>query len=177
MKKSRLLVGLFLMLVFILIASFLWFRYFLDLGSDGTLINGSNTINGLKIEDENKVYETFKEGVSNGDDVVAYRFKIVCSNQSNKYSIKIVEVSPNKVHDGCSDATLLKREELNYSLKLNGELIQEGRLDTLLDDTLDTRSINIDTTNNYELKIWINEEAKDFNGKHYHYKVELKEAK
>lgn len=177
MKKSRLLIGLFLMLVFISLASFLWFRYFLDLGSDGTLIKGPNIINGLKIEDENKVYETFKEGMSNGDDVIAYRFKVISTNQSNKYRIKLVEVSPNKINDGCSDTTLLKREELNYSLKLNGEVIQEGRLDTILDDTLDTRSINIDTTNNYELKIWINEEAKNFNGKHYHYKVELKEAK
>ena len=45
------------------------------------------------------------------------------------------------------------------------------------DNILDTRSISKDATNNYELRIYIHEDATDWTGKHYHYKVVLNNGK
>ena len=41
------------------------------------------------------------------------------------------------------------------------------------DNILDTRKIEGSKTNNYELRMYIHEEALNWMGKHYHYKVVL----
>ena len=41
------------------------------------------------------------------------------------------------------------------------------------DNILDTRNISGLKTNNYELRIYIHDEALNWMGKHYHYKVVL----
>ena len=42
------------------------------------------------------------------------------------------------------------------------------------DNILDTRSVNGKDANAYELRIYIHDEAEDWYGKHYHYRVVLK---
>ena len=50
------------------------------------------------------------------------------------------------------------------------------KVETDKDNILDTRNVNGKDTNAYELRIYIHDEAEDWYGKHYHYRVVLKKT-
>ena len=83
------------------------------------------------------------------------------------------EVPFNELDDGCTSDTLLERDQLRYQLVLNGIEIARGPLSELKSNQLDYRLIDVDVKNEYELRVWVPEEAQetDWMLKHYHYKV------
>lgn len=173
-KKVLLAIGLIVLIVVIAVASYFWYIFFLDLGSDGTLSNKNKTPSSLILVDENKIYATFREGIEVLDDAPGYKFKVINNGvKTSKYRLKIIEIEPNKINDGCTPSTILKTSDLNYQLYLNNQIIKEGKLSELDNAYLDEQELNIDLTNNYELRIWVNSTATEFEGKHYHYKVDI----
>ena len=105
-------------------------------------------------------------------------FKVKNSkNTEGKYTIFIEDAPLNSINDGCTEETLLSRKDLKYQLKLNGQIIKEDFLSSIKDNILDTETIKENTTNNYELRIYIHENANDWVGKHYHYQINIKEEK
>lgn len=173
MKKKSILYGaLLILIIFIASATFYWFKYFLDLGSNGTLTN--NAKGTLVLSDENKVYSIYDEDVSHIGDTAGYKFKVENRGVSTeRYRLLLKEVSPSKIKDGCTKNTLLKASELHYQLYLNKVLYKEGELDEVSNGVLEERLINIDITDSYELKVWVNDDATNTEGKHYHYEIKL----
>ena len=178
MKNKIVLICLIVLIVFFSVFSFyFWYHYFLDLGSDGKLSGFDNVNSSLKLIDENKIYVTYEEGIEEPINVNGYKFRVENRGiKTTRYNLIFEEIAPEKVNDGCSNKTLLKAEELNYQLILNGDVISQGRLNKISNDILDSRNINIDVTNSYELKVWLNSTSDNNEGKHYHYKVDLKVA-
>ena len=94
-----------------------------------------------------------------------------------RYSLELIEISPTQVNDGCTNKTLLRKDELNYQLLYDGKSISKGRLSQIQNGILDERNIDSNKINDYELKIWLNSSSEDNEGKHFHYKVDLKVIK
>lgn len=176
MKNKIIAICLIILIVcFSGFAFYFWFNYFLNLGSDGKLAGTSTEKDLIVLIDENKLYSTYKEGIEEPINVDGYKFRIENrSSKSARYNLVFNEISPNQVNDGCTNKTLLKRDELNYQLLFNNEVISQGRLNQLQNDILDIRNINGDSKNSYELKVWLNSSSENNDGKHFHYKVELK---
>ena len=174
MKNKPILIILsVVMLIFIIIASYFWYIYFLDLGSDGKYGKIKKDDSAITIVDENKIYAVFSSGVDYDEKAPGYKFKVVNRGLSTvDYVLKIKEISPSTIKDGCTEVTLLKSSELNYTLLFNGQVLKEGTLSDL-NNVLDKNTITIDTSNAYELKMWINDTSTDFNSRHYHYKIEI----
>ena len=178
--KNKIVVGCLIVLIifFSILAFYFWYNYFLKLGSDGNLsgLNQENEI--IKLIDENKVYATYKEGIEEPINVEGYKFRIENrSNNNVRYNLTFVEVSPNQVNDGCSKKTLLKADELNYQLIHNEQIISQGKVSQISDKVFEERNINGKSSNSYELKVWLNSSSDNNEGKHFHYKVELKAIK
>lgn len=175
--RSVLLIGFISIIIFVIIAAYFWWLYFLDYNSDGRFNNesfGYGNIALVDIEGVNAVNEKSKE---NGIGTPSYLFRVDNNKTSTtKYTLYIEDAPYNMVNDGCTMLTTLQRSDLSYSLKFNDVLIKYGKMTDIKDNILDERVINIDESNNYELRIWINEDAYEWEGKHYHYKVVLKEV-
>lgn len=72
-----------------------------------------------------------------------------------------------------SNTKLLSRKYLNYSLSLHGVIIKTDNLYNVKNNILDTRTLDSNTENAYELRIWITGDinSMDWMGKTYNYKV------
>lgn len=163
---------------FCILSFFFWYRYFLDLGSDGKLSGLNGTSESIILTDENKVYATYEEGFDEPVNIESYKFKIQnIGIKTSRYNLLFVEVSPSQVKDGCTNKTLLRKDELSYQLILSDKVISQGRLTELQNNILDSRNISADSSNNYELKVWLNSNSSDNEGKHYHYKVDIEVIK
>lgn len=170
-------VGFISVIIFIFVSAYFWYLYFLDLHNDGKLNNNSNQIGRLVMVDISGVNATNEKSKEDGSDTPSYVFRIDNRKTgSTDYNLYIEDTPYNLVTDGCSPETTLRRSDLSYQLKLNGRIVKQGLMIDIEDNLLDTRHINIDVSNQYELTVWINENATDWEGKHYHYKVTLKEV-
>lgn len=176
MKNKLLLIcAALLLFIFLVFGTYAWYLYFLR--SSGDLeINKNNTLRDGKIvlkDDGNNVNDTNADDVVDEeiDSVVPYKFKIVNEGRTGTYYLYIEDLPANAVNDGCTNETLLTRDKLKYQLKLNGSVIKEDYLSNVKDNIIDYRNINGLETYNYELRVFIHEEATDWIGKHYHYKI------
>ena len=176
--RSSLIIGFICIIIFIVIASIFWFWYFLDYHSNGTLTNTAFGHGKVVLVDIQGVNSTDEESKENGDDSPSYIFRVNNNKTGSANYVLYLEETPyNMVNDGCTTETTLQRSDLSYQLTMNGKIIKSGKMTEIEDNILDKQFINIDASNHYELKIWINEDADKWEGKHYHYKVVLKEVK
>lgn len=176
--KSVLIIGFIGLIAFIATGAYFWYHYFLDLHSGGEY-GGSNInqIGNLVMVDIKGVNATNEESKDNGTESPSYLFRIENRKTgSTSYNLYIEDTPYNLVNDGCTMETTLSRSDLSYQLKMNDRIIKQGLMSEIEDNLLDTRSINIDVSNEYELIVWINENAVDWEGKHYHYQVSLEEV-
>ena len=60
-------------------------------------------------------------------------------------------------------------------LSLNGKVIKTGMLSEIDNNILDTRNISGNTTNSYQLRVYVSEKAQDTNwqNKYYHFDIEV----
>lgn len=178
-NKFLLILAGLILLVFLVVGTYMWYLYFLRMGN----INQTNPSNTeiksgdiLFKDDGNGVNESNAKSITDNQvsDVPSYQFRVEnTKNNKANYTLYIEDLPASLVADGCSDETLLTREQLKYQLVLNGEVIKEDYLSTILDNILDKREIEGKKTNSYALKIYIHENATDWYGKHFHYKVSL----
>jgi len=180
MKNKLLIVcaGL-LLLIFLAFGTYSWYLYFLKESGSFTINNNSKylEISGIIFKDDgNSVYDAKAESLedNNISHVPSYNFQVINTNNTEgQYNLYIEDLPVNMVDDGCTENTLLKRNQLKYQLILNGQIIKEGLMTTINDNILDSRTIEANKTNSYSLKIYIHDEAMDWFGKHYHYKVNI----
>jgi len=168
-----------LLLIFLVFGTYAWYLYFLRASSGFAVNNNSKYLetSGIIFQDNgHNVYDADAESIEDSKvtDVPAYTFTVTNTNDSKgKYQLYIEDLPANVLNDGCTEETLLNRNQLKYQLSLNGTVISEDFMDKINDNILDSREIEGNKTNKYSLKIYIHDEALEWFGKHYHYKVSL----
>ena len=181
-QNNILLILAFILLIcFIIVGTYTWYLFFLREGSKYNYLNNGTMFGDIVLTDSgNSLYIDDAESTDeeNINDVIPYIFKI--NNKGNKngdYTLYIEDLPLNSINDGCTSSTLLTRDQLKYQLKLNDKIIKEDYLSNIKDNILDKRNIVANGENNYELRIYIHDEAEDWTGKHYHYRVVLNKSK
>lgn len=180
MKNKLLIVCAgFLLLLFLVFGTYAWYLYFLRASGNYNITNTNGRISNAGIvfqDDGNNVYDSNAESLEDTEisKVPSYEFKVTnFNNRTSTYNLYIEDLPISLVNDGCTEKTLLNRSQLKYQLSLNGKVIKEDNMENIKDNLLDTRSIDSNVTNNYSLKVYIHEDAEEWIGKHYHYKVTL----
>ena len=175
MKKVVLLImaGIALF-AFIFATSMLWYKFFYN---NSTVSNDVSTVK-VQLSEYNNVID--ESGLIPLDDETAksitpYEFKV--ENNSKNSSTYNVLLEDSIISD---DATyrskeLLSRDQLRYQLSLNGNIIKSGNLSDLKNNVLDTRNIAVGQTNNYQLRIYVAENAAStaWQNKYYHFDVKV----
>ena len=177
MKNKVLIISLFLTF-----GTYAWYLFFLRASESygGSSVSSNRQGNIVMNDDGNNVYDTDVDNHKgdNIEEVPSYVFQIKNSDsKSGTYTLYLEDVPVNSVNDGCTEATLLDRTQLNYQLILNDKVIKQDSLDNIKDNVLDRRSIDANKTNTYKLRIYIKEDAEDWRSKHYHYKVVMNKEK
>ncbi len=180
-NKTLLLFGGVILIVLLIFGTYSWYLYFKKYSTEHS--SSTNTNTSVKVgdiefkEDGNAVYDADAKSIEDVEvsKVPAYNFRVTNNgNTSKDYTLLIEDIPANFVNDGCSEDNLLSRKDLKYQLTLNDEVLKEDFLSNIIDNILDVRKIESEKTNTYSLKVYIHEDAKDWIGKHYHYKVVLK---
>ena len=182
MKNKVLLIcaGL-LLFVFLVFGTYAWYLFFLKSSSNLVDTTNNSLVSGNIIlkDNGNGVYDSDAEKVEDSliNGVIPYRFQVINNGiKDGKYTLYIEDLPVNSINDGCTEETLLTRSQLKYQLKLNGNVIKEDYLSNINDNILYNQELKSKKNNNYELRIYIHNEAEDWNGKHYHYKVVLNKS-
>ena len=180
MKNKVLIVTAGLLLL--IVGTYYWYLFFLRASNNyGGATNTNNRAGNIVMDDSgNKVYDTDADNYEgdNISDIPPYTFTIKNTDaKGGSYTLYIEDVPINSINDGCTEFSLLERNQLNYQLILNDKVIKQDSLNNIKDNILDRRSIEGNKTNVYELRIYIKEDATDWRDKHYHYKVVMNKEK
>lgn len=98
------------------------------------------------------------------DEAVDHKFKIY--NKSNiSATYKVV------YYDNINEINTISRNDIHYELLLNNSVIKSGKVSDFTDNILVSKKIDSKETNNYSLRVWINE---DVYAKDVHYTYHLK---
>lgn len=179
-NKFLLITGGLILILCLFFGTYAWYLYFLSYGNSiayDETVNGNLKSGTVVLRDDGVgVYDSDADSLEDSeiDDVIPYKFRVI--NEGDKkdtYTLYIEDLPLNSINDGCTYETLLNREQLKYQLKLNNKVLKEDYLSNINDNILDARTIDPNVINNYELKIYIHDEALEWTGKHYHYKVVL----
>lgn len=173
--KKKIFIGLggLLLLIFLVVATYAWYLFFLKVGLD---YNSTYDVSHLKpgdiyFRDDGKgVVNLDAKSLDDAsiDEVPAYYFKVInTKTASTDYTLYIEDIPES------DESKLLPRGELKYQLLLNGKVIKEDYMDKIVDNILDTRTIDSNTVNEYSLKVYIRADAIDWVGKHYYYKITM----
>ena len=168
MKKSVFfLVGAILLAVSIFLLSYYSFTYFnnrrpqVDVNNLEVVFSddGKLNLNEQVPTDDNQI-----------DNITSYNFKI--KNKSSKtvtYQLLIEDYATDSSKD------LLSRKYLNYELALNGKFLKQDKLSNVKNNIIDTRTISKESTDEYELKVWVSTDvdSTEWMGKSYNYNVSI----
>ena len=178
-NKILLICGSLMLIIFIIFGTYYWYLYFLRINniSSSTTTTTQNAGGITLIDNGKNVYDSDASNTdsNNVENIDAYIFNVKNDNNTTgNYTLYLEDVPINSVKDGCTESTLLKRNQLRYQLILEEEVIKEDDLENIKDNILDTRTINANSVNHYKLRVYIKEDAEDWTNKHYHYKVSIK---
>ena len=150
-KKIFLVFSGVLLFLFIVGTAFLWYKAF--------YYNNLGSVSSLQVKKES-------EEVALTENLFPMSETEASVVPNYKFSYKEQEVSGKQK---------LSKSQLTYQLILNGTIIKKGNLADLKNDVLDDRYIMPNTNNQYELKVYISESAKDtaWQNKSYAYKVDI----
>ena len=175
MKKMILLIlaGIALF-AFIFSTSMLWYNFFYD--NDGE----NSTVSSLEVRLDEANNTINEDGLIPLDDETAkslepYSFEVENTNSTPSTYNVILEDTIISDDSSYSSKELLSRSQLKYQLSLNGKVIKTGRLSDIKNNILDTRNISENRTNNYELRIYVSEDAvnTDWQNKYYHFNINV----
>ena len=157
-NKVLLIIGSLILVIFLIIGTYSWYLYFLQIGRGYYITSAEGTRIGdiILIDNGKNVYDADAKNLDDKDvlNVQPYSFKISnLGNTKRTYTLYIEDLPLNSINDGCSSKTLLNRSQLKYQLKVNGK-----------------------DANSYELRIYIHDTNEDWYNKHYHYRVVLKKV-
>ena len=160
-------------LVFVIIGTYFWYLYFRN--NEGSFLSNDK---GLELVNSGGI--DYINAIPEDDDsrIPIYYFRVKnYQKDAAKYSIVLEDVSPAEANDGCSEGSLFKRSELKYILKFDNKIISKGLVSELVNNVLDTNTVNGESVNDYSIKIYLDENTKEYLNKHYHFRVNLVEQK
>lgn len=164
-KKIFLVFSGVLLFLFIIGTAFLWYKTF--------YYNNLGIVSSLQVKKESEevalTENLFPMSETEASVVPNYKFSVKNINDlKSRYEVVYKEQE-------ASGKQKLSKSQLAYQLILNGTIIKKGNLADLKNDVLDDRYIMPNTNNQYELKVYISESAKDtvWQNKSYAYKVDI----
>lgn len=164
-KKIFLVFSGVLLFLFIVGTTFLWYKAF--------YYNNLGIVSSLQVKKESEevvlTENLFPMSETEASVVPNYKFSVKNVNDfKSRYEVVYKEQE-------VSGKQKLSKSQLAYQLILNGTIIKKGNLADLKNDVLDDRYIMPNTNNQYELKVYISESAKDtvWQNKSYTYKVDI----
>lgn len=164
-KKIFLVFSGVLLFLFIVGTTFLWYKAF--------YYNNLGIVSSLQVKKESEevalTENLFPMSETEASVVPNYKFSVKNVNDfKSRYEVVYKEQE-------VSGKQKLSKSQLAYQLILNGTIIKKGNLADLKNDVLDDRYIMPNTNNQYELKVYISESAKDtvWQNKSYAYKVDI----
>lgn len=164
-KKIFLVFSGVLLFLFIVGTAFLWYKAF--------YYNNLGIVSSLQVKKESEevaiTENLFPMSETEASVVPNYKFSVKNVNDfKSRYEVVYKEQE-------VSGKQKLSKSQLSYQLILNGKIIKKGNLADLKNDVLDDRYIMPNTNNQYELKVYISESAKDtaWQNKSYAYKVDI----
>lgn len=164
-KKIFLVFSGVLLFLFIVGTAFLWYKAF--------YYNNLGIVSSLQVKKESEevalTENLFPMSETEVSVVPNYKFSVKNVNDSkSRYEVVYKEQE-------VSGKQKLSKSQLTYQLILNGIIIKKGNLADLKNDVLDDRYIMPNTNNQYELKVYISESAKDtaWQNKSYAYRVDI----
>ena len=175
MKKMILLIlaGIALF-AFIFSTSMLWYNFFYDNDGENSTVSSLE----VRLDEANNIIN--EDGLIPLDDETAkslepYSFEVENTNSTPSTYNVILEDTIISDDASYSSKELLSRSQLRYQLSLNGKVIKTGRLSDIKNNILDTRNISENRTNNYELRIYVSEDAvnTDWQNKYYHFNINV----
>ncbi len=173
-NKNILTIAIVCLFIFIGIASYLWYLYFHEYESK--LIDASPAMKFIKgVELINSGNINYINANTSDDDSIIPTYYFTVKNHSDKDYNYVIFIEDSNGNDGCSPSTRLKRSELEYELTLDNQVIKEGSLDSLQNNVLDKNIIKVDGINDYSLKIKLKESDTNYENKHFHYVINMKE--
>ena len=177
MKNKKIFtVAIICLIIFMGIAAYLWYIYFHDY--EKKLIDEnckSEFVNLVELKNTGNV-NYVNADVDDSDSVVPVYYFSVINNSEKDFEYEVV-IEDREGNDGCDASSRLKREELEYELRLDNKIIKKAGLDTLTKNVIDTNIIKNKSTNDYSLKIKLKNDDIDYHDKHFHYVVNIKEKK
>lgn len=164
-KKIFLVFSGVLLFLFIIGTAFLWYKAF--------YYNNLGIVSSLQVKKESEevalTENLFPMSETEASAIPNYKFSVKNVNDfKSRYEVVYKEQE-------VSGKQKLSKSQLAYQLILNGTIIKKGNLADLKNDVLDDRYIMPNTNNQYELKVYISESAKDtvWQNKSYAYKVDI----
>ncbi len=174
-RKIMLLLGGIVLFVFIFVTSIAWSKIFY--GEDLNKNVEMNVLNIQLARDGNHVNTTQEYPQKEAPKgIQPYTFKVTNKSYSDSHYQILLEEEPVSNQVGYRQEDLLKRDQLNYSLVLNGKEVKNGRLSSLKNNVLDERVLQGTAENQYRLTVWVHDQVKEgeWENKYYHYKVTIK---
>lgn len=159
MKKNfKVVLSIFVLLILLGLLSYLFFAIFKD--------KHPFIISKLEVSfsdvDRAVVNEDF---TLSKEDIKPYTFSIINKEKiDTKYKVILVDNSENK--------NSIDRSDLKYELVLNGSVINTGQLSKIRDNVLDVRTISKNSTNQYQVKIWLDSD-RHFENITYTYSIKV----
>ena len=173
-NKGILTIAMISLFVFIGIASYLWYLYFHEY--EAKLIDASPAMKFIKgVELINSGNTNYINANVLDDDSIIPTYYFSVKNHSDKDYNYVIIIEDTNGDDGCTSATRFKRSELIYELSLDNNVIKTGGLDTLTNNVLDKNIIKVNETNDYSFKIKLKDEDTNYESKHFHYTINMKE--
>ncbi len=175
-NKGVFVFGIISLVIFMGISAYLWYLYFHNY--EGRIIAENKEFAFMRgVEFVNSGSIDYVNAKATDDDSVipTYYFRVK-NNYNEDFEYELI-ISEATVKDGCNSDTNFKRSDLDYTLKFDNKVLREGSLDTITNDVLDSNVIKAKSINDYSLKIKLKPEVTEYENKHYHFVVTLKEKK
>ena len=175
-KKRIFTIGIISLIIFIGLASYLWYLYFKDYETKLLSQNeNSGFVKGVELINSGAIDYINATTADDYNVVPSYYFRVK-NNSENDYNY-VLYIENVAGDDGCTSDTTFARSELEYELKLDNKVIKSGNLGTIVNNVLDINVVAKSSSNDYALKIWLKNDITDYASKHFHYAVKMKEKK
>ncbi len=141
-RTTKIFLGFFV--ITILTLGFAWFCYNLFDSKDPSIVSNL----------EVSLTES-KKSINNDDDIIVPHTFNVTNRGSVDASYKVM------IYDGSNGMNEFSLDLVHYQLILNNKIIKQGSFSDISNNILDSRMINGNTTNEYNLKVWLDDDIVD----------------
>lgn len=141
-RTPKIFLVFFVIIIFTL--CFTWFCYNLFNSKDPSIVSNLE----VSLTESKKIID------SDDDIVVPHTFNV--TNRGNVDALYKVMIYDS--NNGMGDVSL---DLVHYELILNNKIVKRGAFSDISNNVLDSRKINSNSTNEYNLKVWLDDEIVD----------------